>query len=238
MLGYKIASNNGTRVLVTLSIPCNAKSNLNRDGIVDKEYAKYRCDRATVVSIKDEKGNKYNTALSLIYKGKTIEYKVGEEITESNYDKHVNIVCGEGIHFFLNKEIALLYGLDKIENGEFKKWHDNGQLRVQTTYVDSKLHGEYKEWFDNSKLNKQTTYVDGKIYGDYKIWHNNGHLYIQTTYVDGKFHGVDKMWHNNGHLYIQTTYVDGKKNGEYKRWDRDGNLIEDMVYIEGVEQTK
>ncbi len=220
MIGYKIGQitlgDTQIRVLITLEIPNDAQTNLNRTDIKDKKYAKYRCNKALVISIEDNKGNKHENAFSSIYNEKSIEYKVGEKVEEPNYDKDIDIVCGEGIHFFLNKEIALLYGLDKVENGEYKEWHDNGQLYVQYHYIKDKIYGEYKEWCENGQLSHQTQYIEGKIHGEYKAWFDNSQLRIQTNYVKGKTYGEYKEWCENGQLNHQTQYIEGKIHGEYK----------------------
>jgi len=135
---------------------------------------------------------------------KRIQYKVGKKVEEPAYNKNIDVVCGEGIHFFINKEIALLYGLDKVENGDIKVWHDNGQLMDQYFYVDGKLHGEHKEWYENGKLRVQTNYIEDKRHGEYKLWHGNDQLWIHTHYIEGKKHGDYKEWYFNGQLKVQT----------------------------------
>ena len=181
LTGYKIAFiNNNKRVLVTLEIGDDANTNLYRSDIVDKMYAKYRCDKATVVAITpcDTEENRVITcAYTAIYKNKRIKYVIGEEVVERSYNKDINLVYGEGIHFFLSKEVALLYGVDRVDNGEYKQWYDNGQLYIQTTCVKGKLHGEYKSWYNNGQLMVQTTFVKDKPHGEYKEWLSNGQLY-------------------------------------------------------------
>ena len=111
LTGYKIASTeDGKRALVTLKTDVS-NSNLYRKDIVDKMYAKYRCDKATVVSITIcDTDDPVTCAYSSIYKNKRIKYVVGEDVVEPSYNKDINVVCGEGIHFFLSKEVAMLYG--------------------------------------------------------------------------------------------------------------------------------
>ncbi len=217
MIGYKIASTeDGKRALVTLKIGSDSNTNLYRNDIVDKMYAKYRCDKATVVSITIcDTDEPVTCAYSSMYKYKRIKYVVGEEVVEPFYDKDINVVCGEGIHFFLSKEVAMLYGLDKVENGEYKMWYNNGQLHIQTTYLEGKRHGEYKMWYrgadersENGQLEIQTTYAEGEVHGEYKEWWSNGQLRAQTTYVEDKLHGEYKEWWSKGQLRVQTTYVE------------------------------
>jgi len=70
MIGYKIGQTNlnsrQIRVLITLDLT-NSNNNLNRKNIKDKEYAKYRCDKALVISIEDTEGNKYTSSFSFMY---------------------------------------------------------------------------------------------------------------------------------------------------------------------------
>jgi antitoxin component YwqK of YwqJK toxin-antitoxin module len=48
------------------------------------------------------------------------------------------------------------------KQGEFKWWHDNGQLATHCVYVDDKRHGEYKWWNVNGELFLHCFYVDDK----------------------------------------------------------------------------
>ena len=257
MIGYKIASSEGKRVLVTLEIPSDANTNLDRKNVKDKLYAKYRCDKAFVLCIEDEEGKKYKSASTSIFSFKKIKYVVGEEIFEKDYNKDVNVVCGEGIHFFLSKEVALLYGLDKIENGEYKIWDDNGHLVFNCNYEEGKiegeckrwyisgkiwdqcyfkndkLEGEYKEWFTDGKLHIHCQYKEGKLEGEYKEWFSDGKLNIHCHYKEGKLEGEYKEWFADGKLHIHCHYKEGKLEGQYKQWDEDGKLIKDEVYVNG-----
>lgn len=94
----------------------------------------------------------------------------------------------------------------KVKNGEYKMWHDNGQLMQQIMYVDGKKNGESKTWCYDGQLFRQRTYKDDKIIGESKIW-------------------------INGKLFIKALYVDGEVHSEYKySIDKDGNLVEDKIY--------
>ena len=67
MLGYKIAEHGNVRVLVTLEIPDDALTNMNRYDIFDAMKAKYRTNKAKVLDIEDEQGTKYTHANSCIH---------------------------------------------------------------------------------------------------------------------------------------------------------------------------
>lgn len=233
LIGYKVCQSYGIRVVVTLEIPDDAKTNITRDDIVDKRYAKYRCDKAKVIDIEDCLGRKYSMAFSRFYRGyPSSKYILGEVITEKNYNEDVNVVCGEGIHFFIDKDVAFLYGLDSTIrryyedrklHGEYKEWWDNGQLMIQGYYTNGKLHGEYKTWWDNGQLDTQCMYSNGLRTGEYTSWHKNGKLQLKKTYVDGKEQGEYKSWSDNGQLIQDSIYVDGELR-TFKMWNKDGKL--------------
>ncbi len=56
--------------------------------------------------------------------------------------------------------------------GEFKSYHNNGQLNEICNYVGEKIEGEYKEYYDNGQLYFVCNYINGEIKGEYKRYHN------------------------------------------------------------------
>jgi antitoxin component YwqK of YwqJK toxin-antitoxin module len=82
------------------------------------------------------------------------EYEVLKEVFEKipMMDTYISNIIEEYIystvrHYYeddsLKREYRTKYG---EKDGEYKLWHDNGQLDIQTTYVEGKKHGEYKMW--------------------------------------------------------------------------------------------
>jgi hypothetical protein len=140
MIGYKIAKNGDKRVVITLEIPSDALTNMNRSSVLVKETAIYRTNKAKVLKIEDTDGNCYTTATSFNYY-KSLEYKVGEVMEEPTYNIDPEEVYAEGIHFVLSRRVAELYGLMKIENGLFESWTYDGQKLCEVLYVDGKRDG-------------------------------------------------------------------------------------------------
>ena len=151
MIGYKIAKNGEKCVVVTLEIPSDALTNMDRSTVVVKETAMYRTNKAKVLKIEDEEGNCYPSATSFKYKKKSLEYKVGEVMEEPSYNYNPQEVCAEGIHYFLSRRVAVLYGLEKIKNGLFERWYENGQKWMEYSFVDGNLHGLYQTWHANGQ---------------------------------------------------------------------------------------
>ena len=134
-----------------------------------------------------------------------------------------------------------------IKDGEYKEWwFDNGQLRVQTTFLNNEIHGDYKCWYNNGQLYEHTKFVNGKRHGEYKEWHKNGQIKKQCIYVNGKIEGEYKEWcyvlnHKINHsLLIEHTFIGDVLNGDYKEWycgaderSDNGQLRVQTSYLDG-----
>lgn len=109
-------------------------------------------------------------------------------------------------------------------HGEYKTWHNNGQLCEHSNYIHGKQHGEQKEWYEDGQLYEHSFYIRGKLHGVHKEWYEDGSLSSQTSHANGILHGESKLWHNNGNLHIHSFYVKGRRQGEYKKWHKNGTL--------------
>jgi hypothetical protein len=186
MIGYKIAKNvAGDRVVVTLEIPADALTNTERTNIAVRETAKYRANKATVLRIEDAAGKEYPAATSFCYDSKQLTYRIGETNEEPGYAMDPEAVCAEGIHYFLTKRVAELYGLESIKNGRYQRWHENGAKAEEETTVDGKRNGFYQRWHENGAKAVEATFVEGTLHGLYQWWHENGAKADEATYVNG-----------------------------------------------------
>jgi antitoxin component YwqK of YwqJK toxin-antitoxin module len=61
-------------------------------------------------------------------------------------------------HYFIDDE--------ERYQGEYKDWHDNGQLCEHCFYVNDELHGEYKWLNDDGTLEWHQFWNNGKLYRD------------------------------------------------------------------------
>lgn len=96
-IGWKKAlSADGTEVIIELSIPADAK----RSSATGR---KCRCNKAEVLSIKDEKGTDYSMARSM--QDDTFTYVTGATVT-SAFDDNRWHECSDGIHFYMTRSEA------------------------------------------------------------------------------------------------------------------------------------
>lgn len=128
----------------------------------------------------------------------------------------------------------------ELFDGEYRCWHQNGQLRAIWRFCwDDSLgewvrDGESKEWHDNGVLAKQVNHVAGKAHGDIQSWNNDGRPGNFCSYQDGERHGYTRQWYGNGQLYKVKTYRHDIKHGEYKQWHHNGRLLKYYHFKDGV----
>ena len=194
---YKSANN----CVIVLQRTDNTKTNEERYGVTDKRYAKFRGSEFLVIAIIDKFTGEKRNEVSNSFNEKKLLYKKGEIIRPDYFYEYIDKICAPGIHYFIDHESAFYYGLDKVDDGEYKRWYITGQPRKECTYINSELNGEYKLWYENGQLWKECTYVNGELNGEYKEWYENGQLWEECTYVNGELNGECKLWYYDGQFW-------------------------------------
>ena len=255
MIGYKAAISCNQRVVVTLEIPEDALTNIERKNVAVKEYAKHRCNKAKVLKIEDENGKEYEEAETDHYDKSKLTYKLNQTVYVHRFDTNLETVCSTGIHFFLTKRVAEIYGVTSIPNGFLQSWYENGQKYCECTFVDNKCDGLFTTWYDNGNKEEELTYVKGvknglhtkwykngnkkaevviencKMNGLYSEWYSNGQKERERVYENNILNGPYKVWYENGKKKVECTYENGKKIGHHKEWNENGMLSKDINYI-------
>lgn len=264
MIGYKTAINPLTnqRALVVLEIPEDGKNNINRTGIYDPIYARYRCDRAKVVSVKDLDTNaEIEGAISMFgHSGqKKILYVKDEIVKSDGYEENPRDSYAAGIHFFLSEEPARHLCLQKPADGIYKDWYDDGRLAQECFFKDGVLHGECVCWFPNGNLEFKGSYDHGLKHGLHQTWFDTGNLKYEYNYKDDHLHGevieyyfngnmrkranynMHKLdgdyyeWYHTGKPSCVAHYKNGEKHGEYRSYHGNGVLMEESYFMFGKE---
>lgn len=237
MEAYKVAEHAGKRVIITLEIPPDALTNMDRKSVVNKDTAKHRVNKALVMKIEDAEGNLYDTATSSQYTKKKLTYTVGKVIEEPSFDMDLEKVCTEGIHIFLTKRVAEFYNLESIPNGLLEAWHDNGAKYSEFTFVNGKIEGVSTLWHDNGQKQVECMYVNGKEEGLCHSWFKNGKKETIDMYVNGRLEWKNERWYENGQKACEIMCVNGKEERVYQSWDANGLKQHDVVYVNGKEKS-
>lgn len=260
MIAYKTAINplENTRALVVLEIPADGKNNIQRTNIYDPNYARYRCDRAKVISIQDmETGEELEGATSMFGIGgkNKILYLKGETVVSDGYEKDPHVIFGSGIHFFLSEEPARHLRMNKPTDGLYKDWYDDGRISMESFYKDGVLHGEYKSWHANGMSEHRGIYTHGLKHGTFETWFDSGNLKSHYNYVKDHLHGecieyypngyMQKLsaynmqvlngtqyeWYYTGKPSTTTNYKNGYKQGEYRSYHSNGFPMEESYFM-------
>jgi len=138
-----------------------------------------------------------------------------------------SVRCMQGV---AHKKFVINYE-NGVPHGEWKKFHENGELNEVGNYKEGKLHGELKIFYENGNLHSISNYKDGKLHGELKGFDDrgSGNLYSISNYKDGKLHGELKTFDQFGlgqikESYHVENYIEGEKNGETIFFDENGKL--------------
>lgn len=230
--GYKSACT----FIIELDINSCALTNLHRP-VKDKNYAKYRCNRAHVVRIYDKFTELDVPSIKSDYDSNFI-YIVGQTVEVPLFNEKINEICTSGIHFYLTKEVAYYHNLDyyifdkEIYNTYLSKsWSDDGQLIKKCNYKNGKFSGSYESYNENGILRLKCNYNDNnELDGLYEEWFNNGTQKIKNNYKNGKFNGTYESYYANGKMQLKRNYVNNQLDGLYEEWYSDGRLCIRILY--------
>jgi len=248
MLVYKACQSS----IVTLKLLPDSVTNESRNNVYDVNFAKFRTNKAEVVSIENLfTGNAMDSDCSLSFS--VFKYKVGE-IVETRFNENLNQVCASGIHYFKTREAAKCYGLcawsrsnvEYYDNGakcrefawkegkylgKFKRWHDNGILALESFYNnDGKLDGLYQEFYRNGIISIKCNYENGERCGIRELYSDSGKLVGRCNYENGTLEGIHEIYFESGELTERCPYKNGLKHGKYESWDKYGNKTERYYY--------
>ncbi len=223
----------------------DTKTNMKRK-VINKRYAKFRTNKAFVLSIVDKMTGEEKNTVSSAYDN-NFKYTKNKWIHSEDYDESIDQVCTTGIHFFLDKERAFLYGMKTpsvnslitkilrppyLVNNKYTIWDDDGAKSDEIPYKNNKIDGIVKDYYDNENLRSETTYVNDKKHGPSKEYNDDKELFIECNYFDDELHGMCKRYYGNKE---EIPYHHGKIHGIMRiwSWNKDKILIEETEYKYG-----
>jgi antitoxin component YwqK of YwqJK toxin-antitoxin module len=124
---------------------------------------------------------------------------------------------------------SVLYFNNKVYNGYYDCYDDNGKLRG---------HG----FINNGQLDSITDYFDKKGELTEKVWYNTNREIKRRIYrkafftkliIDLKDNVEDGLWeryYSNGKINEQRHYELGKAVGLWTTWDRKGNILTEINF--------
>lgn len=196
--------------IIELIINKADRNNLNRN-VHDKNYAKYRIERAFVDKIYHKFNNKKELTEIISDWDANFKYRKGEYVTEITYDPDIDNVCTTGIHFYLTFEAAY--------------YHNFGYPNNYT--------GEYKSWYSNGRLEVICQYNRGRKNGLYIAYNIDGVMILKSNLKNDLRDGLVEYWYDNGNNKERYSIVDGNREGLYEEWNENGQIKERVFYKNG-----
>ncbi len=220
IVGYKLGYLDTIPVIITLYIPLNANTNINRNNIVDISYALFETNITVPIQIVDLSSNlNYEKC-----KSQNMDIKVGK------------IIENEKINFFLSKEY-LLYQFNKRNilnyTGAYNIYNDNGSLKCIENYINGLKSGIHIYKYDNNTIEKKCNYINGNLEGEYIEYYQNGNIKLKSTYKDAKLNGEYIENYENGQRLVRCIFKNGVIDGEYKEWHNNGQIFKESLYNNG-----
>ena len=229
--------------IVTLEPLEDMINNEKRKDVSDPLHAKFRCDKAKVISIINVKTGEEMDQDESIYDEYFI-YKKNKIVSCGNFNSHVNTVCAAGIHYFKTHEAALswFYRNDITFNnnitfpdGKCVGWHDNGIKEYEKFFKNGKKDGEWREWwYETGRIKCREFYKNGMRNGELIDWYSNGKIKCKVFYKNGHGDGEWREWYETGRIKCIEFYKNKKRNGERVKWYETGKIKCRELYKNGI----
>ncbi len=120
--------------------------------------------------------------------------------------------------------------VDRPDNTEtIEEFWADGTPKLRETVVrapDGTIihHGRYQRWHPNGKLEYETTFVHNRKDGTATRHHKNGGKWTEEHYVDGEKNGVCHTWDEGGNLRQERVFCGGRPCGTWTTWKADGTV--------------
>jgi len=190
--------------IVVLGKTPDTVTNEERSGVTDKDHAPFRGSVFVVVDIvhKFEPERTTEEVRNTIWDRSIATYRKGEIVYPDRYDSNENIICSNGIHYFLTYKTAYFNEIyHQVTTMKHNTWYDNGNKKETFYHKDGMLDGKYVTWHKNGNKWKTCHYKVGVLDGKYRTWHINGNKWITCHYKDGELCGEYHTWYDNGDKY-------------------------------------
>ena len=132
----------------------------------------------------------------------------------------------------LEEKDGMYYMGDQLYTGTYLTYYDNGNLKMESNYVEGQKHGDCKIYFSDGTLNEFRHYRNNEMDGTWITFNNLGVKVAEAAYVNGKKDGKWFIWDDEGNLKYELCYKDGEKTGTWKSYNEMGVVINERDYTE------
>jgi antitoxin component YwqK of YwqJK toxin-antitoxin module len=182
--------------------------------------------------------NKENKYLSIEDSSKLlsgiIRWSVPKQYCVREYFDSGLEVKEEKIYLNGNIKSILYYSDNKIIDGVYTFYYDNGEREEIVTYLNGKLNGAKVYFYKSKKVSSISNYKDGVLNGLIINFHENGQIAEEIMTKDGEKNGLSISYYETGQKAWEYYYISNFKlgSGGSKLWYPSGNLAWEICYDE------
>lgn len=93
--------------------------------------------------------------------------------------------------------------------------------------------GTYREYYENGNLKTETTVINSKASGTMKAYYPTGVIQSEAYYLQGKLAGAVRIYNENAKLLFEQNFKDGVPNGWFREFDEAGRVKSEVFYTDG-----
>lgn len=131
------------------------------------------------------------------------------------YDEKGNIIQG---YIFLNGKMVAEGIIDEkgLKQGYFQEYYENGRVKAEGKYVDSKPVGQWKYYYQDGTLEQEGTFNNrGRHIGEWIWYYQNGYVWKKEFFENGKNEGEYIEYDISGKIIVKGEYFDGEETGSW-----------------------
>ncbi len=119
-----------------------------------------------------------------------------------------------------------------LKQGQFKEYFENGALKSQGEYKDSKPIGEWKYYYADGTMEQEGRFDSrGRHVGEWNWYYSNGNVWKTEFYENGLLEGNYIEYDISGKIIVKGEFFDGVETGQWF-WEI-GDTREEGNFIDG-----
>lgn len=107
---------------------------------------------------------------------------------------------------------------DDLEEGLWRFWYADGQLRSEGAYTAGKRNGTWTEWAPAGWKQASGPYVRGERTGLWTTWYPSGQRQTEIYWIKGHRTGPYHGWYESGGIERTGNYQNDLAEGEWELW--------------------
>ncbi len=133
-------------------------------------------------------------------------------------------------HTILKETFSVLEGKERMLDGKYISYYENGNLKSEGYYRNNKPTGYWNYYYENGKLKMRGQLKGKSTHGVWQYYYENGQLSMEGEIHNGKREGIWKFYFESGPLKSKGEFINGEKTGIWNHYYEDGTLKAQAFY--------